>query len=694
MVFSPRNPGPTGPHFMSIPSSDETNATANHKTAKHTRMPIPQSTAYAYGHLAPHLLSPPQDAEQLQPAKDDASAFNKCFGNTVPPNFEHGHPSTPPRLKDDIQLLQMWNAQNPNEHHASTSTSHHDIVNPFSVFQHQQLEATNQHYIHGHNNPTGPFYQDVFMKQNSCVSSLRNAQRHGHRARDAIAPLEVYPGRHSGSLFHHAGTQSPYDAPLMQQPPVQQWPTHRLGKPSRGLSPPQHRARSSSNATAMDPSPGHDGVTLPDKKVLEKAEAYRRKGEELRRHRQSRVDSRPPPPNPPTSGSVKRKAVLQPSDDISPTLAPFLRHPPPPYGQPSMYSTGYGDRAPDPPPHFDDTRILNGYASHIYTFDPSLVHQPRLASTSHDLSEMIPTLGQHQPLAHQQSVAFTPEDLPQMLPSHLQGKYSHPSLPFRPSSAFQYSLMSQPDSLPPVIPEPKPVDWDDLPQEIVPDYGDYKWPVTHYEVVSSGTYGAYEFAQSWLDDLYAANNLLAPRSRWHRHSTQGFIEGGTGTSFIVLHNAVNPFEHDDAPSSTTSIGVYGYDWYDHTTIHWTTFAPDIRSLLRYCESEARNIRVNQRWTVDMPKAREKRFHRAYWLAATRSPLGNLLKRGPSNDLPHDAVENDEPFEFTEEDLSNEWNNTFEESEEAWERIKEDIELIGDKCITSCDHVVTGSSEWE
>jgi hypothetical protein len=678
---------------MRIPSSDETNATANLNTVKHTRVPFPQSTAYAYGHLAPHSLSPPQDAEQLQPAKYDTSACSKYFGNTVSPNFKHGHPPTPPRLEDDIQLLQTWNAQNRNEHHASTPAVHHDIANLFSVPQHQQLEATNQNYTHGHDHPAGPSYQGVFMNQNSYVSSLRNAQRHGHRARDAIAPLQVYPGRDSGSLFHHAGTQSPYDAPLMQKPPIQQWPTHRLGKPSRGSSPPRQRARSLSNATAVDPSPGHDGLTLPDKKMLEKAEAYRPKGEELRRRRQSRVDSRQPPPNPPTPVSAKRKAALQPPDEISPTLAPFLRHPPPPYGQPIVYSTGYGDLAPDPPPHFDDTRILNRYASHVYTFDPTSAHQPRLASTTYGLPETIPTPFQHQPLAYQQNVAFTPEDLSQMLPSHLPGQPSHPSLPFRPSSAFKYSLISQQDSLPSVIPKPKPVDWDDLPQEIVPDYEDYKWSVTHYEVVSSGTYGAYYFAQSWLDDLYAANNLIAPRSRWHTHSTQGFIEGGTRTSFIVLHNAVNPFEYDDAPSSTTSIGVYGYDWYDHTTIHWTTFAPGIRSLLRYCESEVRNIRVNQRWTVEMLNASEKRFHRAYWLAATRSPLGNLLKRGPSNDLPHDAMEDGEPFEFTEEDLSNEWDNTFEESEEAWERIKEDIELSGDKCITSCDHVVTGSSEW-
>jgi hypothetical protein len=96
----------------------------------------------------------------------------------------------------------------------------------------------------------------------------------------------------------------------------------------------------------------------------------------------------------------------------------------------------------------------------------------------------------------------------------------------------------------------------------------------------------------------------------------------------------------------------------------------------------------------MPKASEKRFHRAYWLAATRNPLGGLLKRGPSNDVPHDAVEDGEPFDFTEEDLSNEWDNTVEESEEAWERVKKDIELAGDKSITGHDHVVTGSSEWE
>jgi hypothetical protein len=377
-----------------------------------------------------------------------------------------------------------------------------------------------------------------------------------------------------------------------------------------------------------------------------------------------------------------------------------------------MYSTGYGHMIPGPPPryqdtrivseyappsHYQDTRIVTQYAPHLYTFGPSLVHQQRSTLMSHGPAT-ISTLFQSQPLAHAQSITFTPNSLPQMTPDHLQYQPSHPGLPFRPSSVFQSSVMSQStrqlDPAPLVVPEPQPVDWDDCPQEIVSEYGDYKWSITHCQVVSNGTYGAYDFAQSWLDDLYASNSLLAPRSRWHTHSTQGFIEGGTRTSFIVLHNATNPFESDSLPSSTTSIGVYGHDWYDHTTIHWTTFAPDIRWLLRYCESVAQNIHVKQKWTVDMPKASEKRFHRAYWLAATRNPLGGLLSRGPSNDVPHDAVEDDEPFELAEEDLSNEWDNTVEESEEAWKRVKEEIELARDKSITGHDHVVTGSSEWE
>jgi hypothetical protein len=96
----------------------------------------------------------------------------------------------------------------------------------------------------------------------------------------------------------------------------------------------------------------------------------------------------------------------------------------------------------------------------------------------------------------------------------------------------------------------------------------------------------------------------------------------------------------------------------------------------------------------MPRASERRFHRAYWLAATRKRMRGLLNRGPSNDVPHDVVEMDGDFDFTEEDVGNEWDNTLEEAKEAWRIVQEEIEDMEDVGSGGYEHVVTGSSERE
>jgi hypothetical protein len=238
---------------------------------------------------------------------------------------------------------------------------------------------------------------------------------------------------------------------------------------------------------------------------------------------------------------------------------------------------------------------------------------------------------------------------------------------------------------------PDPVDCDALPQTIATVYEDYKWSITHYEIDPSG---AYCFAQSWLEDLFAIN-IRPGDYKWHAHSTWGFIKDGTRFSFIVLHNAADPFEKGVASTSTTSIGVYGRHWHYHEEIHLKTFAPGIHWLLQWCE-EQKCISVKQKWTCDMPQAGEKRFHRAYWLAATRGPLGGLLNQGTMNDEPHDVPEEelDEVFEVTKEDLTNEWDNSEKEAQEVWARVLKEIEVIGDVRECWYEHVVTGSSEWD
>jgi hypothetical protein len=244
-------------------------------------------------------------------------------------------------------------------------------------------------------------------------------------------------------------------------------------------------------------------------------------------------------------------------------------------------------------------------------------------------------------------------------------------------------------------PNPQPTDWDTLPQDITTSYEDYKWSVTHYLIDPNG---AYDFAQSWLEDLFAIN-VRPPNYTWHAHSSYGFIKDGTRFSFVALHNASDPFERGMPSTSTTSIGVYGRHWHDHEEIHWKTFTPDIRSLLQWCENQ-NAISVKQKWTTDMPLASDKRFHRAYWLAATRGPVRGLLNHGVIDDMPHDVVEGDvdADFKVSEADLMREWEGgnvvTREEADDAWQRVLEENRNRGDLEGIWYEHVITGSSEWE
>lgn len=247
-------------------------------------------------------------------------------------------------------------------------------------------------------------------------------------------------------------------------------------------------------------------------------------------------------------------------------------------------------------------------------------------------------------------------------------------------------------------PPPPPIDYDSLPQAIIQDYEGYHWSVTLYEVELKDQY---DFAQGWLEYLLKIN-LANREHRWHTHSTQGFIPAGTRFSFLALHNAVDPFEWGPAAESTTTVGLYGAYWYEHEEIHWKTISPSIEWLLNWCLEQG-SISITKNWRCDEPKASEKRFHRAYWLAANMRDLKGLLNHGTSNDVPHDAVEKDFDwdFEVTEEDLTwggwaadeGEGEGSFgeDESKAAWEKILQANEENGETC--GFQHVVTGSSEW-
>ncbi|KAF2787528.1 hypothetical protein K505DRAFT_208410, partial [Melanomma pulvis-pyrius CBS 109.77] len=114
--------------------------------------------------------------------------------------------------------------------------------------------------------------------------------------------------------------------------------------------------------------------------------------------------------------------------------------------------------------------------------------------------------------------------------------------------------------------------------------------------------------------------------KWHTHVTKGFIEGGDRLTILVLHNAANPFEWGYPPPATTSIGCYGFHWYDHTDIHWMTLALDLRASMQELASNGTLLPV-QAWTPDMAP-RLRRFHKAYWLAARMAPLRSMLNRAP------------------------------------------------------------------
>jgi hypothetical protein len=243
---------------------------------------------------------------------------------------------------------------------------------------------------------------------------------------------------------------------------------------------------------------------------------------------------------------------------------------------------------------------------------------------------------------------------------------------------------------------PPPIDWDTQPQDITSRYKDYKYSIVLYQL---NTECGYDFAQSWLENLFESNNLKPPNYKWHAHSTRGFIKDGDRLSFIALHNAADPFEWGLPPTSTTSIGVYGRHWHQHDEIHWKTFAPDIRWLLDWCKQNC-GISMKQTWRFDHDKAAERRFHRAYWLAARMEPIRDLLKHRDMVDEIHDAIEEqmDDGFGLTEEDLQNGngWANTAEESDKAWIRVLDTNKEIGNTLdgTTGFEHVSTGCSEME
>ncbi|CAO2654994.1 Nn.00g117270.m01.CDS01 [Neocucurbitaria sp. VM-36] len=251
-------------------------------------------------------------------------------------------------------------------------------------------------------------------------------------------------------------------------------------------------------------------------------------------------------------------------------------------------------------------------------------------------------------------------------------------------------------SLPPVPEEqPAPLDWDNMDQLITKTYEDYKWSVKLYQLDPKM---GYDFAQAFVEDLFRLSNLYEKNSgfKWHAHASKGFIEGGDHLSIIVLHNAANPFTWGPDAESTTTVGVYGrYGHLHETEIYWKTFAPNIREKIDAAMYQG-YFKLKYKWHIDMEKASEKRFHRAYWLAANMLPLKGLLNHGMGNGRPHDYMYDDEEVNFTAADLQSYWDDEVvseQDSERAWQNIL--LENEGSyEPEHRHEHIETGCSEWD
>jgi hypothetical protein len=389
-----------------------------------------------------------------------------------------------------------------------------------------------------------------------------------------------------------------------------------------------------------------------DKKTRKKQDAYRRKGEAVRRKSQTLSYQNSVPqytqiPEPASMPRRKRKAMI-PNDSFMPTLPPPLRHVYPAYGQ-QQQSVPHG-------------AVMN------YSL---ALQQPPFYSTD--------WIGQQQ----QYHTPISSYNYPRY------GGEVEQQLALDPPQHSRQDPPHTPALLPPS--PPKVIDPETIPQHITNDYEEYKWPVKLYQLqVEKG----YDFAECFLETHFQQNVYDSEQHKWHTHITKGFIKDADRLSILVLHNAADPFEWGMPPESTTSIGVYGLYAHEHAEIHWTTIAPSIQEWFKLC-SDHGFFTIKQEWRCNM-KASDKRFHRAYWLAAKMLPLNRILNNSLLPDKPYGIPEDSEGDEFAiaEEDLQHEWvgeTMSVGDSEKIWQKLVEEVDGLA---LDSFDpeHFATGGSE--
>ncbi|KAL1597998.1 hypothetical protein SLS60_008486 [Paraconiothyrium brasiliense] len=235
-------------------------------------------------------------------------------------------------------------------------------------------------------------------------------------------------------------------------------------------------------------------------------------------------------------------------------------------------------------------------------------------------------------------------------------------------------------------------------QQIVATYDEYHAPVVLYEIVPETT-GCY-YAQGWLENHTSAHspsptllpqNVSAPNIAYRfYHGTQGFINTGNALSLLVLHNATDPWDDTFPPRpSTTTIGTYGYHHFEDDWIHWITFTPGLKTWLTAMEN-AGYIKKISEWTKAM-QPRERRFHKAYWMAANRMEMGNLLRRAPlTGGMDPNAVDDDEFPHVTKDNLDTSCGPVNpEDTVDAYDVVMGVAQGIG---AMNFDHIVAGDPE--
>ncbi|KAF2828935.1 hypothetical protein CC86DRAFT_436556 [Ophiobolus disseminans] len=644
--------GVTADGYTRLPVSDESPENGNYRKNPPHLLP-------SFPHRLPHDLSPPEEPLQTHDISP-LSQYNQYFDHAVPSGARTNHVLTPPRQDDEEQQKQLpWYMQsNMRLVYATQRPSYpappraqpdytqsfgpplprSDYVPPWpSKGMHVSPPMLQQPNTIGdwQNHQLPPYaasaqHQGARKFQAQDYSAL--LQTPAQRARDSRGGFQQQDAQHRLppiASFQPPATRPSHGFAPLQPPQAYHFPTDSLiQRPAGHVTPP----RQLNGSSYIDPSPGHDGVTPPDKRLSAKKEAYHRKAELVKLQRQAAAAGNPTLPRPrrPTASTGTKRKTKGPSAELAaPTAPPNLR------------------------------------PSHVPSFDLGYVHDP---FTSHNSASRFPSPYQHG------------------YPQHMDLEYTSPSRFLLDTPSHYSPIKTEPDFVQLKMPK---LDHDMLDQRITTYYEDYKWSVTLYELDPSSPY---DYAQSWLEDLFRGN-LPPDDFRWESHTTRGFMKDGGRLSFIAIHNAADPFGLY-GPNSTTSIGVYGYYWYNHDEIHWKTFGPRFRWLLDWCVAN-NGITVKQTWKFNMPKASDRRFHRAYWLAANRKHLNNLLNRSEESvDRPHDAVDDDvdDGFEVEEADLTNEWDITTKEAEKTWRDVLEDIESYDEDGASGYQHVVTGRSD--